>query len=362
MAENIIDSEAVKAAKQLVNNLNFICDSINLKLWNEAKNPNVFGVSKNSFYNYEDGKTTPDAETKEEIIRCTKIFVDNHPILKSYIPVPITEDLLFNKNVKAISEKYREQPNVLRHGKFLNRYICIYSSTNVIGKKTRQYGILNIKSINENLSYDIDGVFSIDDYDAACSAFSEIYQNENWKDNIIKTNKNAKEYSGNGYLSSNSLWMDLFCIENNTRMSTSFDLNEKITSTNPDENFMGAKGIALSLSSDSPSHSVTFPIVLLSTFPTVSYNEVQRYLSFNTLKLDDEYLKQMAGKLFELICILKTSDYNQDLRTSLLSALLRHEISNLLNDNIFKSMFIDTKEQNGFYTEILKPLCQQKGE
>lgn len=361
MAENIIDSKAVKAAKQLVSNLNFICDSINLKLWNESKDPNVFGVSKNSFYNYEDGKTTPDVETKEEIIRCTKIFVDNHPILKSYIPVSITEDLLFNKNVKAISEKYREQPNALRHGKFINRYICIYSSTNVIGKKTRQYGIINIKSINENLSFDIDGVFSIDNDADALFAFSEIKQNENWKDNIIKTNKNAKEYSGNGYLSSNSLWMDLFCIENNTRMSISFDLNEKITSTNPDENFMGAKGIALSLSSDSPSHSVTFPIVLLSAFPTVSYNEVQRYLSFNTLKLDDEYFTQMSEKVFDLIDSLKPLDYDQNLRTSLLSALLRHDVKNLLNDKIFASMFIDQEEKNRFNTEILK-LPRQKND
>lgn len=360
MAENIIDSEAVKAAKQLVNNLDFICDSIGIKLWEVSKNSDVFGVGKSTLYNYKDGKFPPSTETKNVIIQHTKEFIDNHPILANYIP-PITEKLLFNKDMKAISEKYREQPNVLRRGKFINRYICIYSSTNVIGEKNRQYGIINIKRVNEDTGFDIDGVFLIDDYDDASSAFSESKQNENWKDNIIKTNKNAKEYSGNGYLSSNSLWMDLFCIENNTRMSISFDLNEKITSTNPDENFMGAKGIALSLSSDSPSHSVTFPIVLLSAFPTVSYNEVQKYLSFNTLKLDDEYFTQMSEKVFDLIDSLKPLDYDQNLRTSLLSALLRHDVKNLLNDKIFASMFIDQEEKNRFNTEVLK-LPRQKND
>ncbi len=317
------------------------------------------GISNTAYDNYRRG-SIPRPGTMNLIIPFLNKKIEENNSLKNKFPDGVDSQDLTNINYEE-DYKQRSQTTQNKHfyyQKFVDRFICYYTSTNISGEKTIQYGIIQIveeESITEFKTY---GIFSLKNYQDALDIYHAINSSDKTLESYEKENNNKHIlFKGISYLSATLFWFNLTNDEKTEHVSASFDLDEKILTKYPKErkDFLGARGIALSQTSGLGNKTISFPFVLTKGPLMVDINTLSKYLYFNySQQINKNAVDNITTSIIELLNALSLIDsLSNETKSYLISSLIEQKNNDMLQKNVFPSHYYKIKEMNDFYKDII---------
>lgn len=213
---------------------------------------------------------------------------------------------------------------------------------------------MRLRPTESNSDFTVEGVFSIKTYEDALSVFERVNTSPACDMKQINPRKYAY-YHGTAHITLSMLWINMTNISKSECVSMSFDVSSKILTKNPDKDFYGARGIALSQSSGQGNQTVTFPIVLTKKELACSEEELNKYLHFTYSKIDSASITEMVKQIVSLMDSLNTPDL-KELQEAALDRYLRTSIANVLNRHIYNSHYFLPSELDQFYRDIIVPI------
>lgn len=343
----------------IVKNLDFIRNVLGLsveKFFSASKSDSeaIVHISANTYYNYKAGKFSPNERDITAMLKDINDAINKNTILHLRFPKGILRDEFENQDLEELSKLVTEGINLLSK-KFIGNYLCYYMSTKVEGKEKPRYGVLQINKSDDDNVFITCGIFSLSSIDEAQKIYSEL-QSGKKLDSELNIPQDSI-FRGSSYLSLTVLWINLSNKNNNEHVTLSFDFPEKVPTKNPDLDFSGARGLALSQTSGLTNQTTTFPIVITKMPILVSTEDLIKHLHFNYSKIPEIELDQLSTKVAHLSdSLLVNSEIDKDLRIKLLSQTIEHEIKDLLNRHLFNAHYYEPKETSNFYDEIIRPL------
>lgn len=318
---------------------------------------NVLTISENTYTNYLNGKTSPTESGFFQILCDLNEIRKRHPILKKCFREDITLEQLQHHDLLKEFNDENTRSNSLFTEKFFGTYLCYYNSTSIDDddRKT-QFGILQLNKGSNDNEFIANGIFSFKNENQAQEIFNSLLEGCTIQE-ATEGLSSLAIFSGLAYLSPTLLWCNLSDSAKGEHVSMSFDLSSKITTKHPEKNFVGSRGIALSQTSGQSNQTATFPIVIICEPLSVSLNELTNYLHFNYSKIPEDKLAVLATRAVRLMTsLLQNNDINEDLRLSLISQIVEHEVKDLLKKHIFNSHYYTPKEMTDFYGTIIRPI------
>ena len=329
----------------------------------------IAGFSRNTYDNFKDGKPYQDS-TIEAIINSTLITELFYSVeeFKNAFKNGLTCDDLVNVDIeKAVTEPGSTTQSFYPE-KFDGLYMCYYNSTNIEGKKFKQYGLMAFQQVQNSSEFDVKGIFSFKDADAAQALYATIAKDiakaptakyKKGVDAIFNERKKTDiVFTGKAYLTTTLLWCTLSNEQHTEHVSVSFDLDSKVVTKNQ-KAFIGARGIALSQTSGLGFKTVTFPMVMVKTDHLINANKLARFLGFGFGKLNDNSLYDIAASLYEIDDSLVANGHIQltpEERKAISAAVLDKKIRAYLAKDVFSSQYYTVEELDDFYATILRPL------
>ncbi len=321
----------------------------------------IIPVSKNGYENYRKGTIPGDFKLKEIADALYKAILGDEGLFAKF-PNPILPyDLRETDLSLTVAPADTNSQNFYSY-KMVGAYICYYTSTNVEGRKSTHYGVIQMSATDKNTVMDISGVFSLKNYDEALKIHS-LLNGENKLSEIVVEMRHLSLFTGVVYLKPSLMWVNLVNENQDDFVSVSFDLSDKILTKNPNKLYLGSRGIAISSTSGQSNQSAAFPLVITKKPLSVSPNELTKYLHFRYTKIKDEEVHLLAEEIITLLnSILNSNALSPETRTKLLATTLAEKLLSHLDQHIYNSHYFLTEEMTEFYDKIIFPIRENLDE
>ncbi len=317
----------------------------------------VLSISENTYLNYLKNCTTPTLNNQNIILEEINAAIEKHPVLSKRFPKGIINNELMEGDLEELSKCVLTETASRYPEKILGLYYCYYMSTNIDGDKVLNYGLLQIAKAEDKSEYFARGLFTIESFDILFEAFKKIQRGMEL--DRVFADSAERIVSGEASVSADVIWISVSSENGNENISMSFDLSPKILTKNPNKEFLGSRGIALSQSVGQKNKSTAFPIVITKKPVRESNAVLNKYLHFSYSYIDESEIDALAENSVKLLEDMQKMDsFNEQLMRSVVSINVKNGIKKILSSNVFNSHYYLSKEMEDFYREIIKPLRQ----